>query len=420
MEYAEVTNWAKTADALKIVISLDNQKLTVYRGMEAISSTRVSTGKSGHRTPTGIFSILQKRRWHRSNIYSNAPMPYLQRLTWSGIALHKGHVPNHPASHGCIRMPEKFARQLFSMTDLGAQVFIAAGETKPKAISHEKLLQPRPLHLVTMNERDVMLRWAQDQGQPLKWIPLPVKSPELQEVSYSAVNTSAPTESEPTKTIESAGSDADAMRRWSSLKLADFEYDLAQMEFYQNRSVEPLRVLITQREGAQLIRDVQRLLEELGHEPGDVDGYLGSETRQAIRSFEKAHGLKTTGEISDDLVQLIYEEATSGPAPTGHIYVKQDRKNIFDVPVTIADPDKPLGTHLFNVDNFGADASHANWQVISSDGENNAAAALERITLPVNVRERLERMLTPGSSIIISDGGLSSETNKFTDFVVVN
>jgi hypothetical protein len=418
-QFAEITNWAGISTPLKIVISLDKQHLTVYRGTEPIASTRISTGRSGYRTPSGIFSILQKRKWHRSNIYSNAPMPYMQRLTWSGIALHEGYVPNHPASHGCIRLPGKFARQLFSMTELGAQVFITDGETKPAQIAHNKLLQPRPLDLVTVDERDVMLRWSQEDGRPLKWIPLPVKASELQTVSYSAMNMSAPTGKDAEETAESSGGETISAEREASLKLADLEYDLEQMEFYKNRSVEPLRILVTQRAGAERTRDVQKLLRELGHDPGDLDGYAGRDTGAAIRSFQEAHQMDVTGEVTDELVERLYKEAKSSPPPSGHVYVKQDRKTIFDAAVSIADPDKPLGTHLFTIQNFGIDDSRADWQVISADEDSDARAALNRVNLPDDVRDRLERLLTPGSSMIVSDGGLNPETNKFTDFIVV-
>jgi hypothetical protein len=366
-----------------------------------------------------VFSILQKRKWHRSNIYSNAPMPYMQRLTWSGIALHEGHVPGHPASHGCIRLPGKFARQLFSMTEMGVQVFITEDETKPARIAHDALLQPRPLKLVTADERDVMLRWSQEDGRPMKWIPLPVKASELQTVSYSAMNMSAPTGNEPEATIETPTSETISAEREASLMLADLEYDLDQMTFYKNRAIEPLRILITQREGAERMRDVQRLLRDLGHDPGDIDGYAGSDTRAAIRAFQEAHKMPVTGEVTDELVERLYEEARSSPPPSGHLYVKQDHKTIFDAAVSIANPDKPLGTHLFTIQNFGIDDSRADWQVISSDGESDAGAVLNRVSLPDHVRDRLERMLTPGSSMIVSDGGLNPETNKFTDFIVV-
>ena len=86
---------------LQIIVSRSKQTLTVYDDGKLIATSKVSTGKSGHETPTGIFSILEKRKYHESNIYSNAPMPWMQRLTWSGIALHEGKVPNYPASHGC-------------------------------------------------------------------------------------------------------------------------------------------------------------------------------------------------------------------------------------------------------------------------------------------------------------------------------
>jgi hypothetical protein len=418
-QFAEITNWAGISTPLKIVISLDKQHLTVYRGTEPVASTRISTGRSGYRTPSGIFSILQKRKWHRSNIYSNAPMPYMQRLTWSGIALHEGYVPNHPASHGCIRLPGKFARQLFSMTELGAQVFITDGETKPARIAHNKLLQPRPLDLVTVDERDVMLRWSQEDGRPLKWIPLPVKASELQTVSYSAMNMSAPTGKDAEETAETPGGETVSAEREASLKLADLEYDLDQMEFYKSRSVEPLRILVTQRAGAERTRDVQKLLRELGHDPGDLDGYVGRDTRAAIRSFQEAHQMAVTGEVTDELVERLYKEAKSSPPPSGHIYVKQDRKTIFDAAVSIADPDKPLGTHLFTIQNFGIGDSRADWQVISANEDSDARAALNRVNLPDDVRDRLERLLTPGSSMIVSDGGLNPETNKFTDFIVV-
>jgi hypothetical protein len=105
-----------------LIISIEKQRVHVYRGDRLIGMAAVSTGMKGHRTPTGDFPILQKRQWHRSNLYSNAPMPFMQRLTWDGIALHAGHDPGYPASHGCIRMPYAFARQLFALTRIGTLV----------------------------------------------------------------------------------------------------------------------------------------------------------------------------------------------------------------------------------------------------------------------------------------------------------
>ena len=115
---------ASTDGEVEIVVSLPLQRAYVYRGGKLIGVSTVSTGREGYETPVGTFNILQKRRVHHSNRYENAPMPFMQRLTWDGIALHAGAIPGEPASHGCIRLPTAFARHLFSATELGASVHV--------------------------------------------------------------------------------------------------------------------------------------------------------------------------------------------------------------------------------------------------------------------------------------------------------
>lgn len=110
--------------ALQIVVSLPIQTLYVFRGGTLIGVSTTSTGREGHETPVGRFPILQKRREHYSNLYNNAPMPFMQRLTWDGIALHGGQLPGYPDSHGCIRLPQAFARSLFGATGLGTIVYV--------------------------------------------------------------------------------------------------------------------------------------------------------------------------------------------------------------------------------------------------------------------------------------------------------
>lgn len=109
---------------VEIVVSLPRQVAFVFRGGTLIGVTTVSTGMPGYDTPTGRFSILQKKEEHYSNLYDNAPMPFMQRLTWDGIALHAGAIPGQPASHGCVRLPKTFASKLFAATKLGATVLI--------------------------------------------------------------------------------------------------------------------------------------------------------------------------------------------------------------------------------------------------------------------------------------------------------
>ncbi|GIK82506.1 MAG: L,D-transpeptidase [Alphaproteobacteria bacterium] len=131
---------------LHIVISLNAQRLQVYSDGVRVAESPVSTGTASHPTPTGLFNVIQKNRFHRSNLYSNAPMPFMQRLTWSGIALHEGHLPGYPASHGCIRLPRAFAQELWRTTRLGVRVVVAQDEVAPVAIAHARLaaLAPNP------------------------------------------------------------------------------------------------------------------------------------------------------------------------------------------------------------------------------------------------------------------------------------
>ncbi len=110
---------AKGKGPWSVLISIDKQQLTLYSGDQPVAHSKVSTGTASHPTPTGVFSIIQRNRWHRSNLYGNAPMWFMQRITWSGVAMHQGVVPGYPASHGCIRLPEAFARQLWGITQHG-------------------------------------------------------------------------------------------------------------------------------------------------------------------------------------------------------------------------------------------------------------------------------------------------------------
>lgn len=109
---------------LRVVVAIRQQQALVYRGNRLAGVTTVSTGSPGYETPLGEFTILEKKVFHRSNLYSNAPMPYMQRLTWGGVALHAGELPGYPASHGCIRLPKAFARQLFDLTTMGGTVLV--------------------------------------------------------------------------------------------------------------------------------------------------------------------------------------------------------------------------------------------------------------------------------------------------------
>jgi hypothetical protein len=125
-----------------LIVSLPEQLAYVYRNGVIIGASTVSTGKKGHETPTGVFTILQKNKDHYSNLYNNAPMPYMQRLTWSGIAIHAGRLPGYPASHGCVRLPYEFAQLLYGETKTGLTVVVSDEKTSPSTVAHPGLVAP--------------------------------------------------------------------------------------------------------------------------------------------------------------------------------------------------------------------------------------------------------------------------------------
>jgi hypothetical protein len=127
---------------LVVVVSLDEQRVYVYRNGIAIGLSTISSGRKGHETPTGVFTILQKDREHRSNLYDDAPMPYMERLTWDGVALHGGTLPGYPASHGCVRLPKAFAEKLFAITQRGETVVVANAKAAPAKVVHPAVLAP--------------------------------------------------------------------------------------------------------------------------------------------------------------------------------------------------------------------------------------------------------------------------------------
>src|ERR1700678_4651293 len=133
---------AVTAGPVVMVVSITEQRGYVYRNGILIGATTVSTGRPGHLTPTGVFTVLQKQKEHRSTIYDGAPMPYMERLTWGGIALHAGGLPGYPESHGCVHLPSEFAKLLFDISPAGMTVVIASDATKPESVSHPGYLAP--------------------------------------------------------------------------------------------------------------------------------------------------------------------------------------------------------------------------------------------------------------------------------------
>jgi peptidoglycan hydrolase-like protein with peptidoglycan-binding domain len=371
---------ATEADPLQIVISIHKQEMQVWRGGKMIAQAPVSSGKPGHDTPTGIFSILHKRKYHESNIYSDAPMPFMQRLTWTGIALHEGRLPGRPASHGCVRLPAGFAEELFGMTSAGVHVVINGEPIAPQAISDPLLPMPQKPQLVAYDP-------VPSYGQRLI------------------------ADARPALTVSDAPADA-------------------------GKPEKPLRVLITRRDRRELVRDMQGMLQRLGYYDGELDGLVGSGTGAAVQAFQELHGLPKTGTLTPQTQTALYRTMGITQPSTGRIYVRQGFEPLFDAPVSIKDVDLPLGTHLFTSSKFDKVNGTTAWNVLTLENRLDdytraiygidkkapetvtAQAALARIKASPQILERISQLLTPGSSISISDTGLGPYTGWQTDFIV--
>ena len=137
---------------LVVSVSLGRQRLTVYDAKGPIAESPISSGRVGYSTPTGVFTVVQKKRQHYSNLYAGASMPNMQRLTWSGVALHAGALPGYPASHGCIRLPHGFSKKLFGLTSMGTRVIVTRDPVSPKSIAHDRLFAAFPPEVVASTE----------------------------------------------------------------------------------------------------------------------------------------------------------------------------------------------------------------------------------------------------------------------------
>ena len=160
-------------------MSLRDQRVTIYDADGQILRAPVSSGRPGFETPAGIYSIIQKEAEHYSNLYDDASMPFMQRITWSGIALHAGALPGHPASHGCVRMPPPFAERLFGMTRLGMKVVVNRNDIVPADISHPVLFQPLPSSAMDRTSTSDQQHGPRDRGSPLSDRVLPASQAPL-------------------------------------------------------------------------------------------------------------------------------------------------------------------------------------------------------------------------------------------------
>jgi lipoprotein-anchoring transpeptidase ErfK/SrfK len=442
---------AKPHGALVIAISINRQNMKIYDANGFFAETPISTGMRGHPTPMGVFSVVQKQKLHHSNIYSGAPMPFMQRITWSGIAIHAGVLPGYPASHGCIRMPMAFAVRMYGWTRMGARVVITPDEVVPAGFSHPLLVAqkivPQPTaadepradaappakadtapNMVTtkpaISEANLELRSTVGHADSAKSMADASASAPLREQTRTADAGAFPKSPVVTSDATPAGeaSNAEAVTGTAKLEPARLEVEPATAE--RANSTKPATDITTS------VPDQKK-----------DQGLPGTEKAPAAKPDAAAPAApKRTGQIS---VFISRKDAK--------LYVRQNFAPLFDVPVTIAPSDRPLGTHVFTAEVDKDNANVLHWSVVSlpaptrnaerrdedepvsrrrkmataaevkplAPEPDSPAEALDRLTIPEDARARIAEALSTGSSIIVSDQGIAAgETGEGTDFIV--
>ena len=459
------------------IISLPDQHITVYDATGRIARSRVSTGQAGHRTPSGVFSVIGKSRWHRSNIYSGAPMPWMQRITWSGIAMHAGVVPGYPASHGCIRLPAGFAPQMFGLTKMGARVVIATRDIEPVEFSHPLLPLPKmqtPPAMPPGNQQAAApasaVELASTGDTPLTTAAVPeapaatASAPALNPIAYAgALKARAAADKqvadqaakEALAAAQAAGAEARQAAddvRTAEAAVAAAEAQISAIDARMAAPVaQPVAAAPTTADATTDAADKTAAQSELTRAQAAV---VEARAREAVKSPASFAAVETwkravaaseaAGKLVDEAARRHEQVSVFISKKEGRIFIRQDWKEVWEAPVTFRDPDRPLGTHIFTATDAAPDGSAIRWTAISTPPESHpaeakrtgskgkpeepttpapgpetAAGALDRIELPEGARERISELLWTGGSLIVSDNPRSGEMSEYSDFIVL-
>jgi lipoprotein-anchoring transpeptidase ErfK/SrfK len=392
-------------EPIMAIVSIKSQQVTFYDADGWILRAPVSTGATEYETPAGVFAIVQKKKDHRSNMYDDAWMPHMQRITWNGIALHGGPLPGHAASHGCVRLPFGFAGRLFDKTRIGMRVIVAPDDTTPVRFSHPALPVPNAEALAAARVRaEPLAREAADAA---------MAADEAKRAATIAAREAA-TLAASSRTLELSKRRADAELVSADKALIDARTDQARVQ------AEDLK-----RKAARRAAELGRQFDAVSAEAKQrLDASSAAKDAAEAAEFKKADTARAADEANLALepVSIYISRATQ------KLYVRRatrkpvrDGGEVFDasieVPVKILDPAKAIGTHVFTA--MAREGAGLRWSAVTIDAGDDASSALDRITIPREVLDRVAPTASPRSSIIISDEPLSSETNYRTEFVAV-
>jgi L,D-transpeptidase catalytic domain len=399
----EATAPRAAAEPLMAIVSIKSQKVTLYDADGWILRAPVSTGTTGRETPAGIYAVIDKEKDHHSTLYDDAWMPNMQRITWNGIALHGGPLPGYAASHGCVRMPFGFAEKLFDKTRIGMRVIISPEDAEPVEFSHPALFVPNPEAIAAAPPRAETLGREADEA---------TKAADAAKRAAAAAAREAASLTASLRKLERLKTRSDAEFAYAEKMLAH-----AKTEQARARAEEQKQKAAAKAAEAQKQLDTAKADAKLNAAAAAKDALKAAEARKADAvkaALEARLALEPVSVFISRATQKLYvRRGTGNRAPGGGMMFDAT----IEVPITIRDPGRPLGTHVFTAV-ARADAG-LRWTAVTIDGPDNAQDALDRITIPRDVLDRIAPTALPRSSITISDEPLHSETNYRTEFIVV-
>lgn len=468
---AEATAPRDAGEPIMAIVSIKSQQITFYDADGWILKAPVSTGVKGRETPAGIFAVLEKEREHYSSLYDDASMPHMQRLTWNGIAFHGGPLPGYAASHGCVRMPYGFARNLFDKTRIGMRVIISPDDATPEEFSHPALLVPDAAAVAAAPERaETLAREAAeaakavgetkkaakqaareassakatlrkmerlkssadenlaDADKVLERAKSGVAKAQEQKLRAAAKVAEAGTKLDAAKAGADANSDAAAkadtakaerQKSAADADLADAEKALEKAKSGEAKAQERKLKAAAKAAEAAAKRDAAK---------ADATSKNDAAAKAADAAKEAATRKVDTAKAAEEAKLALEPVSIYISRATQKLYVRRnthkqwpDGGEVFDasieVPVNIREPDKPIGTHIFTA--MASNGAGLRWSAVTIDSGDDAKVALDRVSIPRDVLDRIGPTALPRSSIIVSDEPLSRETNYRTEFVAV-
>ncbi len=393
-------------EPIMAIVSIKSQQVTLYDTDGWILRAPVSTGTTGRETPAGVFAVVEKEKDHRSNMYDDAAMPNMQRITWNGIALHGGPLPGYAASHGCVRMPFGFAEKLFDKTRIGMRVIISPDNAEPVEFSHPALLVP--------NREAIAAAPARAEALPREAAEAAKTADEAKKAAATAARETASLTASLRK-LQGLKSRADAELVAADKALVSAKTDEARARAENSRQKAAARAadLATQFETARA--DAKSKLDAAAAAKEAAKAAQAKKTDTARAASEAKLALEPASIYISRATQKLYvRRPTPKPAPDGGGVVFDAT---IEVPVTIRNPERPIGTHVFTA--VARNDSGLRWTAVTIDNGDNARSALDRIAIPQEVLDRVAPTALPRSSIVISDEPLSKETNYRTEFVAV-